>query len=1121
MALSSYKLEFLSARKPDVMLVLLLVGLCLLLSTLAIFRLQDSNRESLNNLFEESFERISHGVHERVGLYEYGLLGARGSYVSNGSSKYTLQVYRRYAATRNIDREFPGARGFGLIFNVPQEDLSAFTDSMSAEYGEPKSIRNLEKDPDRYFVIRYVEPYDRNVPAVGLNIASEPKRLKAALDSVKTGRATITAPITVVQATDQVAAAFLLMLPIQRQHVQHPMTATSVGELDQTIGWSYAVLVFSEIVKDIDFKNSQLAVKISDVTGSDTHTFFTAGEWLDEEIEHAGSKRIEVFGRIWQIDAQLMPSATSRAPYNLWLAAILAVLLSCMAVTLTLYILRAKNRAVSERLHELELTQGIIEGSSIGQLLVDERGRIAKINSRVSELFGYPKDELVGELIEKLVPARHATKHTSFRKSYDRQNRNMANGRVVSGLHRLGHEFPIEVTLTWLEVGQEGFVLVSVVDVSERVRFVNKLQASERKWSELANCLPQLTLTMNEEMRVDFLNERWGTSATLNDVRAMEERFYGAVHPEDLQAVRAAVANASISQQPQKLECRLRLHESQPRWYHFELQPIFKGPEVSKWIGSLTDIQERKLAELAVLQMNAELESKVELKTAALQKAERSLTRIMDSVPVMIGYWNENLQEEYANLQLREFRDRIGQEKSQCDGDEMLDESTLFGSNSAYAQAALSGKSSQFDLSVQFERGSLHHYSFHYIPNLVERHVMGFFVLVQDFTELKDLQFKAELASRQKSAFLAVMSHEIRTPLNGVLAFSSLLREKISDPALKDEVDVLYRNAQSMTLILNDILDLSKIESGQFKVESIPFNLMEQLRICNTLQKITAQEKGLKFIELHNGFDEHDTFLGDPTRLRQILQNLLSNSLKFTHKGEIEVSVSYTPQGLDAGKLLLRVRDTGIGMSDDMKKRVFQPFNQADSSTFRKYGGTGLGLSIVHSIVKCMRGQICFESVLNEGTVFNIELPLTRLVRTSGDSTGLLSKEHVPAQSILVVDDVALNRKILGRILQNDGHTVTEVSSAREAIESCQINNYDLVFMDVSMPDMDGYACTQAIRALGGLNAVMPIVALSGHAFDDDIHKAYESGMSMHLSKPLEICKVREVLARFARQATH
>ncbi|HEX4878969.1 MAG TPA: ATP-binding protein, partial [Limnobacter sp.] len=552
-------------------------------------------------------------------------------------------------------------------------------------------------------------------------------------------------------------------------------------------------------------------------------------------------------------------------------------------------------------------------------------------------------------------------------------------------------------------------------------------------------------------------------------------------------------------------------------WFDFELQPIFKDHEVCKWIGSLTDIQERKIAELAVLQMNADLESKVEMKTAALRKAERSLTKIMDSVPVMIGYWNGQAEEEYSNQQLRELRRQLRSLPLQVGVEQQLDDDMLFGLNSPHTQAALSGQSSQFDFSLTMDSGRTHHFAVHYIPNIVERHVLGFFVLIQDYTELKELQYKAELASRQKSAFLAVMSHEIRTPLNGVLAFSSLLREKIDDPLLKDDIDVLYRNAQSMTLILNDILDLTKIESGQFRVESIPFNLLDQLKICNTLQRIAAQDKGLLFNESHAGFGEGDVFLGDPTRLRQVMQNLLSNALKFTDKGSISVSAQFTEHGRDAGQITIEVKDTGMGMSEDMKRRVFQPFNQADSSIFRKYGGTGLGLSIVHSIVKCMKGRIRFDSTLGEGTVFRVELPLARLPK-AGHGAGFSDKTNrTSPRSVLVVDDMPVNRKILGKILRNDGHDVTEVSSGLEAIEHCQARLYDMVFMDIGMPEMDDYDCTRAIRALGGMNAIMPIVALSGHAFDDDVHQAYESGMSMHLSKPLEIDRVREVLARLAR----
>ncbi|HEX4879594.1 MAG TPA: CHASE domain-containing protein, partial [Limnobacter sp.] len=534
------------AKKPDLLLAFVLVCVCVLVSALAISRLHESNRQSLQRLFDGNFERIADGVHERVSLYEYGLLGARGSYVSNAVLPYTLSTYRRYAASRNIDKEFPGARGFGLIFNVAAEDVSRFEQDMSEEYGEQKLVKNLNDPRGTYFVIRYIEPYARNVQAVGLNIASEPSRLKAAIESVKTGKATITAPITVVQATDQVSAAFLLLLPIQRHHLRSDTPAPQFGDLGQTLGWSYAVLVFGEIVKNLDFEASQLAVRISDVTDPAAPVFFSSGQWQTEGAEFAGSKRLAVFGRTWQMDAQLLPGATAHAPYDLSLAILMAALFSGLVVALSLYIWRAKRRAFNERLYELALAQGIIEGSPIGQLLVDAQGKIAKINRRVTELFGYQVDELIGQAIERLVPARHAVKHMGYRKSYDGQKRQMAQGRLVTGLHRAGHEFPVEVSLTRLEVGQQGYVLVSVLDVSERTRFLNQLQQSESKWRELANCLPQLTWTMNEEMRIDFLNERWGSLPKESGIRHMEEHFYSAIVPEDLTMVRSAVAKASV-----------------------------------------------------------------------------------------------------------------------------------------------------------------------------------------------------------------------------------------------------------------------------------------------------------------------------------------------------------------------------------------------------------------------------------------------------------------------------------------------------------------------------------------------------------------------------------------------
>ncbi|HEY1058176.1 MAG TPA: CHASE domain-containing protein [Limnobacter sp.] len=958
---------------------------CALLSILAVHRFQSVNNERLTEFFDTEFSDVSVGIKERIGLYEYGIRGVRGMLVALEPGEYSLWSFRNYMATRDLEREFPGARGFGLIFNVPSEKLERFQATMSTEYGELKPIRNLDLVTDQHFVIRYIEPLERNREAVGLNIASEQSRYSAAIQSVMDGQARLTAPITAVQKSTDAQSAFLMLLPIQR--------AFKSGDdfnvrLKNTEGWAYAVLVIDEIMSKIKFDHRHMAVRLSDVTNPSTPVQFYQSAQMDgPDALQRKSTVLNVYGRQWRLDAALLPSYNSDfKPYNMAWIGLLTFTVSLGVLLLAAQLIRGRNRDMVAKLYQLKLTSAIIEGSPLGKVLADLNGRIVDVNTRLLDMFNYRREEIIGEAVEVLVPESVRARHREHRKKYDFAMRSMNVGRILAGRRKDGSEFPIEATLNTIEVGQRRFVLVGINDVTERVGFIQEIQ-----------------------------------------------------------------------------------------------------------------------------RINTELESTVQQRTQQLREAQDTLNKIVDSVPVMIGYWNHHLDMTYANQRLRVFVDQL---KNTAQYEE------LFSADSAHVQAALSGTTERFEYAVALPGAGQQYLLIDYIPHKEQGQLRGFFSLIQDVSDLKQLQMNAELTSKQKSAFLAVMSHEIRTPLNGVLGYASLLRDRVEDESLRADLEVLHSSAQTMTMILNDILDLSKIESGQFRVEKIPFVVFDQIKTCITLHAIPAHDKGLRLLESYQGLGRDDYFLGDPTRFRQVIHNLMSNAMKFTESGEIEVSVCYTPTHQAQGVLRVSVRDTGIGIPTDKQKDIFKPFFQAEDSTFRKYGGTGLGLSIVQSVVLSMGGSVWFESMLGEGTTFHFELPMDRApVQTNPAKVGRQLK--VPSQSILIVDDMPINLKILRKLLENDGHQVTSVASGEAAVEACQSAVFDLVFMDIGMPGISGYEATRQIRMTCPLNAETPVVALSGHAFDEDIHQASEAGMCLHLSKPLDIERVRLAVANHARSIPH
>lgn len=634
-----------------------------------------------------------------------------------------------------------------------------------------------------------------------------------------------------------------------------------------------------------------------------------------------------------------------------------------------------------------------------------------------------------------------------------------------------------------------------------------QLQTSQNLLTKLSHQLPgmlfQFRLFPDGNVSMPYASDGIFEIFELPAVQIKEDAslLFTRVHPEDYEILMASIHESARTQQPWRLEYRVMLPMRGLRWLEGQSRPEKLSDGSVIWHGYLSDVTERHQAAVSLHEVSERL-------ALATQAGG-------------VGVWDWDVVNNALTWDDQMFA-LYGLHRNQFVGAAEAWSSTILPEDTAQAQAcmhnALANKENyDTEFRVRWPDGSIHNIralaSVKFDSAGKPLRMTG---TNWDITELKQSQQAlqrakevAESLAQSKSEFLANMSHEIRTPMNAVIGLSELALDS-TDPAEKQShLQQINDSSRSLMGILNDILDLSKIEAHQLSVEKIQFNLTELLDSIQRIFTLSAAGCDIEFNVVRDA-DIHQLLLGDPLRLRQILTNLLGNAFKFTQKGRVTLNVSKIENTTDSTTLRFSVKDNGIGMSPGQVSTLFQPFSQADSSISRRFGGTGLGLTISRNLAQLMGGDIKVESQTGAGSTFSVELTFSKVQvsepqRRQSDKAPPELREIAHAlrgKHVLLTEDNRINQLVASKMLEKIGLLVDIANNGEEAIQRLQEKTYDIVLMDIQMPVMDGLEATRLIRQDARFTN-LPIVAMSAGVTLDEKSACDKAGMTGFVAKPI------------------
>ena len=647
-------------------------------------------------------------------------------------------------------------------------------------------------------------------------------------------------------------------------------------------------------------------------------------------------------------------------------------------------------------------------------------------------------------------------------------------------------------------------------EATERKLAEEALRESELFHRQILESIPGMVFTTRPDGYCDYQSQQWVDFTGIPMVEHLGDGWNKLLHPDDRPRAFAAWRAAVEERAPYDLEYRVRRYDGAYEWFKVRGRPIRDAAgEIVRWFGTALNIDHLIKAE-------------EELRQA---KEEWELT--FNSVPDLIAILNDRHQVVRVNTAMA---DRLGRKPEECVGMtcyEAIHGSILPPEFCPHSRTMADGREYTVELRAErLEADYLVSTTPLFDP---QGRMTGTVHVARDITErkraeeaLRKAKEAAEAATRAKSQFLANMSHELRTPMSGVIGMLDLALSGDLEAEQKEFIEVARSSADSLVRILNDILDLTKIESGKLAIEEKPFSLRRCVEDTVSLLLPSALSKGL---DLNFSVDDDvpATVIGDQLRLSQVLTNLAGNSVKFTDEGWLEINVTAGSRAADGKReVTFTVADTGIGIPADKEHLLFRPFSQVDDSHTRSYGGTGLGLVISKEIVERMGGTITFSSEEGKGSTFSCTIPFAETGEASVDigASGKTETEvdtpcavETTRPRLLVAEDDATIRQVLGLMLKRSNFEIDFAESGVEVVEIWEKGQFDLILMDVQMPGMNGFEATAAIREKERTRGdYTPIIAMTAHALKEDEERCFAAGMDSYISKPIDFKKSLQMI---------
>ena len=1097
------------------------------------------NKERIKNASAEASDKLKQEVASRIELYQYGLRGARGVVLTAGENRITRDIFSQYSKTRDVDIEFPGARGFGFIRRVPKSSVERFT-LLARQDGWPDfSIRMLNPNFNEHYVIQYIEPVERNRQAVGLDIASEKNRREAAASSLYSGEVRLTGPITLVQATGKSQQSFLILMPIYRGGSIPP---TLDERLDKGFGWSYAPLIMEEVLAGLNYDPNKLHFELYDVTDLDDPVLFYSGG-VHEGSSYEKIDTMVVYGRNWRTSIAVSPEFIRDLhlanPIVFFVFGLLISLLVASVVA-AIRVNMARRREVVE--YQARIT-ALVENSADGILSKSLDGVILSWNKGAESIFGYTQEDAIGQSISKLlVPEELQNEAESITSEVKKlkQSRSIETRRKT----KFGGEVPVALTLSPILDNENKLigVSISVRDISERKKTeakIRDLNANlEFQVKERTAELQELNLLLNDvlnassevsiiatdnngvislfnrgaERMLGYVAEevvglstllRFHVGAEIEAHRRDIQEQYGVLIEEDLAVLSYKVLKKEVVSQ----EWTYVDKYGGTRPVSLVITPMKDSQnEISGFLGIAMDITEQKRSQRELIDTRDQLLLAAEVAKLGIWTwdIENDSLEWSDS---MFDIYQLPLSVKKEGIQYSDWYNRVHPD------DRAMAENALKESIEGMKEYNLVFRIILPDESIRYisARASSQKSSSGRMTKMtgINRDITQERELENWLRKAKD---EADAASAAKSNFLANMSHEIRTPMNAILGMLHLAKRTDLTPQQNDYISKAQISAKSLLRLINDVLDFSKVDAGKLVLEKAPFEVEELL--CELSTVLSGSSLG-KDVELIFDIDKDIPayLIGDKLRLLQILINLVSNAVKFTLEGSVVLEIKQ--QLVDSGisRLTISVKDTGIGIAQDQMDSIFDVFSQAESSTARRFGGSGLGLVICRRFVELMGGSLHVDSVLGKGSCFyfTVDLPVADI-----------KIEKLPNQTlaeslrILIVDTNEATQVIFARMAFSLGWMSEKTESLEHAIQlvqeaAIQNNAYDVVLLDTKVSDFSGQKSIDSINAVTSSSENQPKIILLTSMMSNQLDNELES-FAGYLLKPVTLSKLSEVV---------